>query len=238
MHIAALACTWLLLARPAHAADFSVTPIRAELKPGNMSETVTITNDANARLRVGVKLVEWTQDANGQDTFKDSGDLIYFPRQLDIEPGARRLVRIGAKDPGKGVERAYRLYIEEQPDPNATAGATVSFFFRFALPVFVPPPGAKPGLEPGPLDLSKGKLSIPVRNSGTQHLRISKLVVSNGAGWQTEVAGWYTLPGATRTYTAEVPVDVCRTSRMLQVRAEGESAAFERQLEVDPARCS
>jgi fimbrial chaperone protein len=49
--------------------------------------------------------MEWTQDAQGKDIYADTGDLVYFPRQMEIEPGARKLVRVGAKAPAGATER-------------------------------------------------------------------------------------------------------------------------------------
>ena len=76
-------------------------------------DTGRLSGAVPTRLRVLVKLVEWTQDASGKDVYADSADLVYFPRQMEIEPGAKRLVRVGAKAPAQGAERAYRLFIEE-----------------------------------------------------------------------------------------------------------------------------
>lgn len=218
-------------------ADFSVTPIRAELKPGAMSETITVTNDSATRLRVGVKLMEWTQDADGKDVYKESGDLVYFPRQMDVEPGAKRLVRVGAKSPAVGSERAYRLFIEEMPDPNAPASTAVTFYFRFGVPIFVPPAGGKPVLEIGDPKLEKGRLSQPITNAGNQHLRLTRLTVSNDKGFQQDLAGWYSLAGTARNYTIEIPREACRTAKSLVVRGEGEGISFERRVDVDASRC-
>jgi fimbrial chaperone protein len=144
LHALALALAGCLLTPLASlAGEFAVSPIRAELKAGALTETLTVTNYADAPLRVSAKLMEWTQDATGADVYKESGDLVYFPRQLDIPPQGRRLIRVGAKSTGPASERTYRLYIEEEPAPGSTAGAQVNFYFRFVLsplPSSPPPP--------------------------------------------------------------------------------------------------
>lgn len=223
----------------ASAADFSVTPIRAELKQGAMSETITVTNNSSARLRVSVKLLEWTQDASGMDVYTESGDLIYFPRQMDVDAGAKRLVRVGAKNPAAMSERAYRLFIEELPEPTPTgAGAAVTFYFRFGVPIFLPPP--IPRAQPDVMEpvLEKGKLSLVVRNTGNQHFRLNKLTVTDGAGYTQEIAGWYSLPGTSRTYAADIPAEACRRAGVLSIKLEGEGISIDRKLDVDSARCS
>lgn len=234
------ACLAALCAAPFASlpADFSVSPIRAELKPGALSETITVTNDSSGPLRVSVKVLAWTQDATGKDVFTDTGDLVYFPRQMDVAPGAKRLVRLGAKSPAQGAERAYRLFIEEIPE-QAASGAAVTFYFRFAVPVFVPPADARPQPQIGELTLERGKLRLPVHNGGTQHFRAVKLTASDGAGFSRDIPGWYSLAGTSRIYEVEIPPDVCRKAATLSMRLEADgNTSFERKIDVDPARCS
>lgn len=222
------------------AAEFSVTPIRAEFKPGVLSETITVANEAATPLRVTVKLMEWTQDAAGQDVYTESADLVYFPRSLDIPPGSRRLVRVGAKTLAGTVERSYRLFIEEVPERTGTEGrAQVAFHFRFGVPIFVTPAVAKPQPEVMEPTLDRGKLSLAVRNGGNLHFRVTRLTVSDDASYSQDIAGWYSLAGSQRTYSALVPPDVCRRAKVLRVTIEGDgSPPLERQLHVDPARCA
>jgi len=224
----------------AMAGEFSVTPIRAELKTGALSETITVTNDSSMRLRLNIKLMEWTQDESGTDVYKDSGDLIYFPRQMDIEAGAKRLVRVGAKNPAAATERTYRLFIEEVPETAPLgAPAAVTFYFRFGVPIFLPPavPKARPEVMAPTLD--KGKLSLGVRNTGNQHFRLNTIIVTDGAGYRKEIPGWYSLAGTSRTYTVDIPPDACRKAKELAIKLEGDAGiSLDRKLNVDPARCS
>lgn len=236
---AVLAAAALAIHPPAAASEFSVTPIRAELKPGAMNETITVTNDSAARLRVTVKLMAWTQDAAGKDVYQESSDLIYFPRQMDVEPGAKRLVRVGAKTPAATAERAYRLFIEEVPEPaQASASAAVTFYFRFGVPIFLPPAVPRPLPEVLEPTLEKGKLSLVVRNAGNQSFRLNKLTVTDGAGYSQEIAGWYSLAGTSRAYLADVPPETCRKATALAVKVEGDGISVDRKLQVDPANCS
>jgi fimbrial chaperone protein len=236
----ALAFASCVLASPgAGAGDFSVSPIRAELGPSAPSETITVTNHSPGRLRVSIKLMAWTQDAEGKDVYTDSSDLIYFPRQMDIDKESRKIVRIGAKSPPHRVERAYRLFIEEMPDPLDLPGRpSVNFVFRFGVPIFVPPPDGKPSLDVQAPTLAKGKVVLPVRNDSNAHVRLTKINVSDGAGLSIDANGWYSLAGTQRTYTVDIPPEACRKSKSLLVTAEGPAAKFERRLDVDPANCS
>ena len=239
LRIVAVLLAALALLAPAHAAEFSVTPIRADLKPGALNETITVTNHSDALLRVSIKLMEWTQDAEGKDVYRESSDLVFFPRQMEVNPGARRLVRVGARAPGGATERTYRLFIEEQPDPAAgNAGSQVRFYFRFGVPVFVAPGAPKPAPEVGAPTLQAGKLAVAVRNTGNQHFRLQRVLVTDGAEFRKEIAGWYSLAGSQRAYVADVPPETCRHAKVLRVLLEGEGLQLERSLDVDPARCS
>jgi fimbrial chaperone protein len=235
---ALLSAVAVAVAAPALAADFSVTPIRADFQPGAMSETITVSNESKGVLRVSMKVMAWSQDQNGKDVYTESNDLVYFPRVMDVQPGAKRLVRVGARAPAQGAERTYRLFIEEAPPASAGAPTAVNFYFRFGVPIFVPPAGGKAQPEVMEPALQKGKLSLAVRNAGNVHFRPTRLVVGDGAGWSQEMPGWYSLAGTTRTYETAIPPDVCRKARTLTVRIEATDANFDRKLDVTPASCS
>lgn len=223
----------------AHAAEFSVTPIRVELKPGVMSETINVVNHSQAKLRVNVKLMAWSQDATGADVYIDSAELIYFPRQLEIPADSKRLVRVGVKTPAGVAERTFRLFIEEEPEPAPSGGqAQVAFHFRFGVPIFVTPAVGKPQPEVGEPTLEGGKVSLVVKNNGNQHFRLNKLTVSDGATFTRDLPGWYSLAGTQRTYSADLPREVCRKGNPLTIQLEGDGIQLERKLTVDPARCA
>ncbi|WBY03762.1 fimbria/pilus periplasmic chaperone [Ramlibacter tataouinensis] len=233
-----LAAALALCQAPAFAAEFSITPIRIELKPGVMSETVTVINHADKPLRVTVKLAAWTQDEQGKDVYTDSADLVYFPRQLDLPPDSKRLVRVGLKTPAGSTERAYRLFVEEIPEVAAITQPQVNFTFRFGVPIFLPPVQPRAQFEVLEPKLSAGQLSIGVRNAGNQHVRLTKLTISDGGSYQQELAGWYSLAGTQRSYAANLPADVCRRVRKLDITVEGNGLRVDRQLHVDPGSCS
>jgi fimbrial chaperone protein len=200
---------------------------------------VTVVNEAKEKLRIAVKLVVWTQEEDGRDVYKDSNELIYFPRQMDVEPEGWRLVRVGARTPAGVTERAYRLFLEEEPPASSAPGnSQIAFLFRFGVPVFLPPAVPKPAPEVMQPTLDKGKLSLVVKNTGNQHFRLNRLVISDGATYSQEITGWYSLAGSARTYTADVPQAVCRQARKLNILIEGEGIRLDRQLDVDPARCA
>jgi fimbrial chaperone protein len=218
--------------------EIYIVPVRAELRAGALSQTITLTNRRAERMRVAVKLVEWTQDADGSDVYKDTTELVYFPRLFELPPDEKRLVRVGASAPGGAVERAYRLFFEEQPEAaKESERGKVSVYFRMGVPVFVAPANPQRRAEVGEPTLDKGKLSLQVRNPGNQHVRVLRVLVEDGAGFSKEIPGWYSLAGSQRTYSVDLPREVCRQGRTLSVTVEGDGVSAERKLHVDPARC-
>jgi fimbrial chaperone protein len=234
----ALAIAWAV-ALPARGAEVFVSPVRAELKGATLSETITVTNRGGAPMRVGVKVMEWTQDAQGNDVYKDTADLVYFPRQVDLAPDSKRPVRVGATIAPGGSERTWRMFIEEQPLAAPDPGnAQIAVYLRVGVPVFLPPTQPRAEHELGEPTLEHGKVLLRVRNTGNQHLRLLRLKVDDGAGFAREIAGWYTLAGAQRTYSVEVPADVCRKAKTLHLAIEGEGIQADRKLNVDATRCT
>ena len=225
------------------AAEFSVTPIRLYFEPGARSAAVTVSNEDKRPLRMQLRLMQWTQDADGADVYTDSDALVYFPRLMSVQPGEKRLVRIGLKTPAGAAERTFRLYLDELPDPadaaSRPAHSGLSFTIRFALPVFLPAAAAaKPSGAIEALALRDGKLRVAVRNTGNRHFRITNVAARAGEAFAAEAPGWYLLAGASRVHTIDIPVGVCRGLRRLDVTVKEEELSLQGGLDVEPGMCA
>lgn len=236
-----LAALWLA-APAADAAEFSVSPIRVEMPRGARSAAVSVGNEDQRPLRMQLRLMEWTQDGEGKDLYRESDELIYYPRMMTVPPQDKRLVRIGLRSPSGApagaAERTYRLYIDELPalDEGAPAVSGVSFTIRFALPVFVPP--VEPKLR-GAIDsitLQDGKLRVAVSNPGNLSFRIASVAARSGA-FAAEAGGWYLLAGATRVHTLDIPAEACRKLRRLDVTVKADKLSLEGGLDVEAGMC-
>ena len=226
-----------LAASLAAAAEFTVSPIRVDMPRGTRSAAVSVANEDTRPLRMQLRLMEWTQDGDGKDVHRDSDDLIYYPRLMTLEPGEKRLVRIGIKAPaGAAAERTYRLYLDELPRNEAAAVSGVNFTIRFALPVFVAP--AQPSLRGAieSITLKDGKVRVVVGNPGNQTFRIASVGI-RGGDFAAESAGWYLLPGATRVHSFDLPPGVCQGLRRLDVAVKAERLSLEGGLNVDAGMC-
>ena len=233
---ATLACASFTAA----AGAFGVSPIRIDLGPAMRSAVVTVANDDDRKLYFQVKLFSWTQSATGDDHLEDSGDLIFFPQIFTVEAKDKRLLRVGVKSPPSGPERAFRLFIEEMPDPNAPApgGAQVAVRLRFGVPVFVSSGkgDAQPEIEPG--ESAMGTLRVVIRNGGERAIRFEELTAQAGDRVVARTPGWYVFPGVTRAFSLPVAREQCPLPRSLEVRAVADGKEVRRTVEVPAAVCA
>lgn len=227
-----------ILAMPAGARDFAVYPLRIDFAPGERSSAVGVSNADTRPIRFQLKLVEWTQDAEGKDVYKESDELIYFPRLFTVPAGEQGVARVGPKRLYTGNERTFRLFIEELPDPDEKPGGTgIKFNIRFAVPVFVGAPGAKAKAVIEPLELKSGKLNAMVRNAGSAHFRIDSLELIAQSGYNKKSDGWYLLAGASRLHTLELPRKDCLAAKHLDVKVKIGEEMLSAGLDVTPGMC-
>jgi fimbrial chaperone protein len=223
---------------PASAAEFSVYPISMQFEPGARAAVVGVTNSEKRPLRFQISLVEWTQDAAGVDVYVPSDDLIFFPRQLTIPPGEKNIVRVGPKHKASGPEKTYRLRVEElaEAHPEDTV-STLRMTITFAIPVFLGALEAKPQLTLEPLKLQGGKLTATLKNTGNARFRITSLDLAGADGYTQQAAGWYLLTGASRQYTMDIPPDICRAQKHLNLTVKVGEQDFPTGLDIDPSMC-
>lgn len=232
----------LLAALPSavQAGSFGVSPIRIDLGPAARTGAITVTNDNEEELRVQIRLAEWTQDAAGKDVYRDSEDLVFFPRLMTIGRGEQKLVRVGLRQAAGPQEKAYRLFVEElppPPQPGAADRARVAIAVRFGVPIFVLPPKEEARGSIERLELADGKLRVGVRNTGNVHFTIRSIAASGAGGFSKEMAGWYLLPGAAREHELHIPSKDCAALKQLLVAAQTDRIELKDSLAVDPSRC-
>jgi len=235
-----LALALAAIAPHALAGAFGVSPIRVDLDSSSRTGLVTVTNEDERKLYFQLKLFEWTQSAAGEDQLAESSDLIFFPQILTVDPKDKRLVRVGVKSPPAGAERAFRLFIEELPDPNepSSGGAQIAVRLRFGVPIFLA--GAKGEALPEitRVETPKGAIRVAIRNNGTRHIRFEDVSALSGGKVVTKAAGWYVFPGATRSFSLPVTAHDCPVPAALEIRAAGDGKEARAKLDVTPALCA
>lgn len=228
-----------LMPAAALAGNFGVSPIRLDLDRNTRSGSVTVSNDDEAPLLLQIKVYAWTQDAEGKDQYEESSELTYSPRLMTLQPKEQRIVRAGVRIPAAAQEKAYRLFIEEIPEPQKAqqSGGQVAVAIRFGVPVFVKPLVDEFKAEIVAPAVSKGVLTLGVKNSGNSHFRIQSIKLQSGELFSTELPGWYLLPGNSRTQTATLPADVCRKLGELEITVKTDRQDLKSKLSLDPAQC-
>ncbi len=234
-----LALMWFVVQPlPVQAASFSVYPTGVVFEPGTRASVIGINNKDERPIRFQMTLVEWTQDAKGDDIYTPSNDLIYFPRQLTVKPGERAIVRIGPKNMPKDLEKTYRLKVEELAEPLPEGKTSVlGMTITFAVPIFIGKLDPKPVATVAALGMQNGKLAATVQNTGNSHFRITSLEVKGADGYAQEIGGWYLLSGARREYSLDIPPNVCRAQKRLSLNVKVGDDHFSSDLDVDPSMC-
>jgi fimbrial chaperone protein len=220
-----------------------VAPIRIDLGRDARSGAVTVFNESDDRLQLQMKASEWIQDAEGKDRYEVTGDILFFPRIMIFDKKEERILRAGIKGPPGAKEKAYRLFLEEIPEPSRAQGASVAVAIRFGLPVFVKPAKEDARGEIGNISMSAGAVSARVENRGNVHFTIKTVLFSgkNAGGeviFTKEVPGWYLLAGASRAYNAAVPPERCGELAGIDVEVKADRLSLRGNLVADPSMCA
>lgn len=234
----ALLCPW-----PVVAGDWRVIPILLQLDQKTRSGVVTLYNEGQNKVSLQVKSYAWSQDSAGKDQYQEDAELIFFPRLLTIEPGKSQVLRVGLQIPATGVEKTYRLFIEEIPEArNADQGATIAIALRFGLPIYAAPLKSESRGEFVEAILAKGKVETVIKNTGNIRFRIQTVQLigkdaSGGEMWRQKLDGWYLLSGVSRPYIFTLPTEECRKTATLELLADTDREDIATVIKVDPQAC-
>jgi fimbrial chaperone protein len=207
-----------------------VTPIKLFFDAATQTAVLNVINNGEEKASVQIEAVEWNQSVNGEDQYAKTNEIIFFPKIFSVEKGEEKIVRIGYKGPSAGTkEKTYRLYLSELPSskPGETA---VKMFLRLGLPIFVSPTQGTVKSSIEKVALFDGGIGITVKNHGNRHVFLNKIKATALIGRDTEtfskeIAGWYVLAGASRTFYTEMPRETCEKSQTIKVIIKAEQQA-------------
>ncbi|MGW8273354.1 MAG: fimbrial biogenesis chaperone [Thermodesulfovibrionales bacterium] len=232
----------LALSSPAQCAEWRVKPLGIELTESAKTGVVTVINDSAEGLTAEVRALEWVQDAEGKDSYHETGELIFYPKVLTIGAHEERIIRAGVKSARLEREKTYRLYIREIPRRDKASGAKVAIAIQFGIPVFVSPRDPQLRGEIEEAAAVKGIATFVVRNRGNAHFSIRAVTVrGTDTGGQEVFAesqeGWYLLSGAARRYEIPLPAVECRRISKLSIQVDTEAVALRKDVDFDPGQC-
>jgi fimbrial chaperone protein len=206
--VRALALVLLTWAGAAHAGSLRVGPTLIVLDREHPVSVVRITNNNAITTAIDVRASAW-QQANNEDAYSETQELIVTPPVFDLAPGETQTVRIGlnplANRGGEVFERSFRVFVAELPDPRRSA-ATMQMLMRVGIPVFVAGHDAAANLAWQMTQSEAGIWRLEATNRGSAHTRVLDVdLKSAGVAIAADLKGGYVLPGATRSWT--LPVD-------------------------------
>ncbi|MGG5837548.1 fimbrial biogenesis chaperone [Huaxiibacter chinensis] len=206
------------------AATILLWPIDPWLSADTKATELWIQNQGNSTPTMQVRIVRWKQE-DGYERYSAQQDVVASPPIVTIAKGGKQLIRlIKQSTVPLGVEQAYRIIVDEIPQPqdNAQPQMGLKLQMRYSIPLFVYGQGI-PTIKEGahhvlvdPRNLSwrvirdNGKPAVQVRNRGDVHVRLSH-VTMDGRTIADGLLG-YVLPGSSRSWP--LPAGINQPSQM------------------------
>jgi len=218
------AIMWAAWSAPASAGTLQVNPVLVEINADRRTASVTVRNEEAVPVTIRAYALAWNQ-ADGQDNYEETGEVIVSPPVATIAPGASQLVRVGLRAPANGA-RAYRLVIEEVPEANPGGGIRVAL--RLNLPLYVQTaPGDVAQLRWSAQRHPDGGWSFEATNSGTGYARLGPDAAraATGVRFDDNVHFGTVLPGSTRRWRVGGDLRVEDAVRLRQIQGTSSDVA-------------
>ena len=206
------------------AATILLWPIDPWLSADTRATELWIQNQGNSPTTMQVRIVRWKQEG-GYERYTAQQDVVASPPIVTISQGSKQLIRlIRQADIPAGVEQAYRIIVDEIPQPNDNSKPQIGLKLqmRYSIPLFVYGQGVATIQEGAhhalveTRDLSwrivqeGGKPALQVRNNGDIHVRLSQVKLDNRSVADGLLG--YVLPRSSRSWP--LPSGVSRASKM------------------------
>ncbi|HDX0929546.1 fimbrial biogenesis chaperone [Stenotrophomonas maltophilia] len=175
---------------PAWAGNVSLFPTSIVAPAGGKSGALTLENHGKTPERFQVTVLDWSQDASGQDVTSPATAVLAAPSIVEIPPGSRRAVRL-VRTQGIGTPGYYRVLLRQLPQPS-TAGQ-VQLLIHQNLPVGFEDAKAGPPVLAARFT-AKGLL---LTNFGPTAARVTAVGPQGMPAWREGALGWV-LPGQSK----------------------------------------
>lgn len=203
-------------------------PIDPIIPENKKSTELWIENKGTSIATLQVRIVRWQQEA-GFERYQPQQDVVATPPISRIGAGSKQLIRLIRQNPvPAGKEFAYRIIVDEIPQPNDSNKPSVSLKLqmRYSIPLFVYGPDLESTKKEGvrtqvdTRNLSwgvvkkNGKSEFEVRNQGNVHVRLSQVSAFQN-GVKREIAQGllgYVLPGERRSWP--LPSDMTKPTEL------------------------
>ena len=162
---------------PASARDFSVYPVRIELRPERAAETVVLSHRDDRELRFEVSYQAWDMDEGGEWHLSDNDELLVHPLQIAVPAQGNATLRVGYLGVPDGRQRAWRVFIQQLPDDIEAETVQIQVLTRLSLPVFFGAGDAGPQVQLERTRAEAGELRFELGNPGTGYLGPQRLTL-------------------------------------------------------------
>lgn len=204
---------------PATAGSLQIDPIKVEINADRKIASIRVKNEEDAPVTIRAYALTWDQ-VDGEDRYASTNAIILSPPVFTIPAKGTQLVRIGLRTPAAGG-RAYRLMIEEVPQPKEGSGVQVAL--RLNIPLYA-------GVASGALgdltwrafqDGPKGWF-VEAANKGSGYVRVEAEEAAAATGVR-QVSGFgVVLPGSTRRWFVGQRVDLADPTKFQRISREAE----------------
>jgi fimbrial chaperone protein len=190
---------FLLMAKSAAAANFSVTPVRIYMKAQDRAVAVTIQNEGGAPVVLQADLYVWSQKADGSDDMALTEDLILSPPIIKLGANAKQVVRLARLKPADASRQlTYRMILREVPEAAPQKdNIQVPIALALSMPVFITPTPAKREMACEARRAGADTLDVSCANKGSAYAQLREVQVRRGEQVLGRFEGGvYILPGA------------------------------------------
>jgi fimbrial chaperone protein len=206
----------------AYAASLRVSPTSLEMVAPETAGVITLTNEGQRPVDVQIRVFRWTQ-SDGEDHLEPTGDVVVSPPFTSLPANkdyAARVLRLKRQPVAK--EEAYRIVVDELPDPSRKRAGTVSLVVRYSIPVFFKSEDASPPQVAWSVVKSKGGLVLTAHNTGDTRLRLADVRLLQGSHFVAGHKGLvgYVLGGASTHWPIQAEKSINPGPVTLKVQSE------------------
>ena len=180
--VALVSSGFVAFCSPVFAASLQIAPVSVEIPAPGAAAAISLRNESTQPLSAQVRVFKWTQ-ANGQESLVPTNEVVASPPIVSLAPRANYALRIvrTSKTPVANAE-AFRLLIDELPDPNRQKAGAITLVLRYSVPVFFTSPDA--GLPKVDWSVEKrgSRVVVIATNTGDRHLRLAAMTVRDSRG--------------------------------------------------------
>jgi len=191
-------------------------PIDPWLGADTNATELWIQNQGETPATMQVRIVRWRQEG-GLERYQQQNDIVASPPIVKIAKESKQLIRLIKQAPiPAGVEQAYRIIIDEIPEPENSEKPQIGLKLqmRYSIPLFAYGHGIKTytnGAHHAFVETKDlhwrvtrehGKPALEVRNDGDVHVRLSQVTVRQGGQTRQVAEGLmgYVLPHSVRSW--------------------------------------